>query len=641
MICLWILLYLYLKNKTDKRLETCVKAAITWAVILLFLSYFWSAFQNLCFRALAGSYLAIDLTVFVLLMRYRWDNLEPPALDRLKKYVLSIEFPVLLGMAGLFAVVLYHAIRSVPYNWDSMTYHLARIANWEQNRSVFPYATHIERQVASPVLGAYVNLFVYILYGGHDRLLNLLQCFSFGANAVLLYGISRKLGIGSRLSFLTPLLYMCTPIALAEATTTQVDNFSALWLLSFIYLMLDTVDANVGLSWDKKTGSRIVFAGLCIGLGYLAKPSVCFAMLLFLIWLLLVCIKRKTDIRIMLKYVGIALPGLILPILPGMILNKTAFGSVSHSAVGQRQLIGSWNPRYVLMNFLKNFTFNLVPAKAEGIRPGIERFLYRVAEILHVDLNAPEISEDGRLFEFPEIPALNCDVALNSFLFISALCLLIWFLFRRKKESRLMRGFSVYAISSYLVFCSFLRWEKFINRYMISYFALLAIFIVIQIYDIGRHIKKTHIYCGVCMVLTAGSLYNYYGELQYLRSVYPFVKPDGYFAYYPGIRDEYVFITDEIKNHGDGKVGLILRGDTYEYPVWALLRGGGYEIKHVMVNGELGKYEDSSFRPDYIIAERYTEETISYHDRSYDLKMAWPEGRLSLYFSTDKQNGRN
>ena len=176
---------------------------------------------------------------------------------------------------------------------------------------------------------------------------------------------------------------------------------------------------------------------------------------------------------------------------------------------------------------------------------------------------------------------------------------------------------------------------------MISYFALLAIFIVIQIYDIGRHIKKTHIYCGVCMVLTAGSLYNYYGELQYLGSVYPFVKPDGYFTYYPGIRDEYVFITDEIKNHGDGKVGLILRGDTYEYPVWALLRGGGYEIKHVMVNGELGKYEDSSFRPDYIIAERYTEETISYHDRSYDLKMAWPEGRLSLYFSTDKQNGRN
>ncbi|MCI9325181.1 MAG: hypothetical protein HFJ00_02870 [Lachnospiraceae bacterium] len=640
MICLWVLLYLYLINKTDKRMETCVKATAIWTLLLLFLSYFWSVFQNLCFRTLAGSYLVIDLALFILLIRGRRNNLKFPVSNSLKRYVFSMAFLELLGILCLFTLVLYYAVRSVPYNWDSMTYHLARIVNWKQNRSVLPYATHIERQVASPVLGAYVNLFVYIIYGEHDRLLNLLQCFSFGANAVLLYGISRKLGIGTRTSFLAPLLYICTPIALAEATTTQVDNFSAFWLLSFIYLMLDVADSSTELIWDKRTGSRVAYAGLCIAFGYLAKPSVCFAILLFLVWLLTVCIKRKTDIVLMVRYVGIAIPGILFPVLPSMILNKMAFGSVSHSAVGQRQLTGSWNPRYLFVNFLKNFTFNLAPARSQGIRPEIEKFLYRVSALLHVDLNAPEISEDGRLFEFPEIPALNCDVALNSFLFIAALCFMIWFLIRVNKESQLMRGFSIYAISSYLVFCCFLRWEKFINRYMISYFALLAVFIVIQVYDIVKHIKKTYVCCGICVALVAGSLYNYCGELQYLRSVCPFSKPNGYFAYHPSIRDEYVFITDEIKNYGDSNVGLILRGDTYEYPVWAMLRGDGFEIKHILVNGELGKYEDNNFMPEYIIAERYTDETISYRDRNYILKMTGPNSGLSLYFSKDKQSGR-
>lgn len=195
-------------------METCVKATAIWTLLLLFLSYFWSVFQNLCFRTLAGSYLVIDLALFILLIRGRRNNLKFPVSNSLKRYVFSMAFLELLGILCLFTLVLYYAVRSVPYNWDSMTYHLARIVNWKQNRSVLPYATHIERQVASPVLGAYVNLFVYIIYGEHDRLLNLLQCFSFGANAVLLYGISRKLGIGTRTSFLAPLLYICTPIAL-------------------------------------------------------------------------------------------------------------------------------------------------------------------------------------------------------------------------------------------------------------------------------------------------------------------------------------------------------------------------------------------------------------------------------------------
>lgn len=60
------------------------------------------------------------------------------------------------------------ALGTIPYNWDSMTYHLPRIAYWRQNRSIAHYATNCIRQISSPVLAEFVNLHVYILCRGHD-----------------------------------------------------------------------------------------------------------------------------------------------------------------------------------------------------------------------------------------------------------------------------------------------------------------------------------------------------------------------------------------------------------------------------------------------------------------------------------------
>ena len=73
-------------------METCVKATAIWTLLLLFLSYFWSVFQNLCFRTLAGSYLVIDLALFILLIRGRRNNLKFPVSNSLKRYAFSMAF---------------------------------------------------------------------------------------------------------------------------------------------------------------------------------------------------------------------------------------------------------------------------------------------------------------------------------------------------------------------------------------------------------------------------------------------------------------------------------------------------------------------------------------------------------------------
>ena len=85
------------------------------------------------------------------------------------------------------------ALKTMPYNWDSMTYHMPRVFHWLQNGSVAHYATNIGRQVASPVLGAYVNLHVYALAGGNDLFVNLLQSVSYLSSGILVYAIAGKI----------------------------------------------------------------------------------------------------------------------------------------------------------------------------------------------------------------------------------------------------------------------------------------------------------------------------------------------------------------------------------------------------------------------------------------------------------------
>ena len=155
------------------------------------------------------------------------------------------------------------------------------------------------------------------------------------------------------------LLFLSTPIAFAEATTTQNDNFAAMWMIFFVYLMLNFLDCKKRLNNDKPTRSLVIDASLCISFGYLAKPNTCFGMLILLIWLLIICIRRKDKIITIIQLCLIAIPGVIIPIIPQWIQNLKTVGSLSPGNVGARELIGTLQPNYVFINFLKNFSNNV------------------------------------------------------------------------------------------------------------------------------------------------------------------------------------------------------------------------------------------------------------------------------------------
>src|SRR5690242_18911992 len=72
----------------------------------------------------------------------------------------------------IFAFTLVIAIVAPPNNWDSTTYHMARVLNWIQQESVNHFPTYNLRQIELNPWAEYAILQFQLLSGG-DYLANL------------------------------------------------------------------------------------------------------------------------------------------------------------------------------------------------------------------------------------------------------------------------------------------------------------------------------------------------------------------------------------------------------------------------------------------------------------------------------------
>lgn len=607
-------IHVYKKRKSivDVGLGSYIEACCLWMLFLFVLTEALSVGHALRFRFLCASWGALDVLLLLLLAAQLkkmgftpalvWERAKEMALHGWQALREAPYFGILL-MIGM--VVLGLSLITTPYNWDSMTYHLPRIAYWAQNRSVAHYATNSIRQVCSPVLAEFVNLHVYILCRGHDLLFNLLQGMSYITCGVMVGAIAGRLSCNRFFCFLASLLYMTMPIAYAEALTTQVDNFAAIWLLFFVYRLLDYVDVKKAMRFDKITVCRVGAMGLCVAWGYLAKPSVCVGMVVFALWLLWVCIRRRDRLCDLAGIFFSALPCVVIPLVPETLRNFKSFGSYASPAAGAAQLVGTRHPAYLFVNMIKNLSFNLPTPFVKNGHEIFAKIAEKTAVLLQVELDARSISENGRAYLLHEDGNYGCDTAVNpTVLWLFLFCVLWAALgFGRKKWKGCCRGYFVVAAVSFVAFCTVLRWEPFVSRYMISYLALLCPMIAagIQMGTSGKRGKPFRwgivgIVSLLC-VAEAISLSQYHFDIWKNRAR---TRPYSYFAARWDELAVYAPLVDEIKSHEYDEVGLrLLKADDFEYPFWEML--DGCRLEHVLVNNETAVYADESFVPDCII----------------------------------------
>ena len=506
----------------------------------------------------------------------------------------------------LFAVsMLILAAETVPSNWDSMTYHLSRVFHWAQNRSIAHYATHITRQNSSPVLDEFVLLHLFLLSGKKDVFLNLLQCASFLANGILVYHIAAKLKLQRAWCLFAAVLFYTSPIVFMESVTTQNDHFAAFWALTFVLLLLDFYEAEHKLCFDKLTIEKVILLSLQIALGYLTKPNVCIIMAIFVLGLLLICCLRRDQFFVILRLLPFAAFPMLVLLLPEFARNRNTFHALSASEAGARQLIGTLNPRYMVINFLKDYTYNL-PTR---LLPGSSSFLYRAVRklsiLLNVDLNAPAIAEDGTAFFVPNTRQLNCDMAINPLVFwLVLLCIILVLIFYRKIRDRMEYPIRIYwwlAMTTLLLFCAILRWEPFITRYMIGFIGIVCPAIALTLHHCfpSKAVWLTGrilIYL-ICLNTFAALLSTTWCTVADSRMA---PRYQGYFLFHPDLTESYLAWADYISEQNIETVGFLSGENDYEYPFTAMLPTL-LRMEHVNVTNVTSVYEDTDFHPAVIV----------------------------------------
>lgn len=524
---------------------------------------------------------------------------------------------------SVFLIVL--AYFTVPYNWDSMTYHLTRIMHWIQNSSIAHYATNDVRQITSPPLAEFVNLQVMLMHGKSDRLVNILQCSSYITNTYIIYAICQKLHLRKLYTNISCLLFVSMPIAFSEALTTQVDEFSTLWLLIFVYFLIDFLDKEKKLSWSKTTIVSIIIMAACIGFGYLTKPSIMFAILFFLLGLLMICLKRHDDIKIvfsMILFAGIAV-GMIVVV--EIIRNLMTFHAISAPIAGARQLVGTINPRYVFVNGLKNLTYNLPNIYFYMGTAVLTKIVYAIAGLLKVNINDISISEDGREFFLHNAQNYGHDTALNPIIVMGCLLAFVYMLYehvRKNREADLLDLYTICSCIAFFVFCMVLRWEPFVSRYMLGYLAVLCPAVGGQLQKF-RHCNVkiqsiiVHVICFMCCVELVGLSY-YHLEICFNQNVNK--RNEGYYINRNDIMEEYFDLISVLQLEKGSKIGLYLGGDSYEYPLWAGLKDSVARMDAVCVQNESLIYSDERFIPEYIISDNLDKQELEYNKGIYRLR---------------------
>jgi len=287
---------------------------------------------------------------------------------------LSFFYKATLGPLMLTAIVVNLAnlvliLFSAPSNWDSMTYHLARVAYYIQHGNLSYFDANYWAQVVHPKNSAVLMLYSFLVGGRNESLTQLVQFASYLVAILAVYGISRRVGFGKQSSLFSSLVFALLIECLMESSTTQNDMLIAAYIACAAYFVL---------SWGETPARKyIVAASIATGLAIGVKASALLALPSLLVIAVYVSVPKAA--RMYRLGVGnlafsliLAVVGLCTFCLPsGYLENYAIFGNpLGSKEVTRIHSFGGESVGYILSNGSKNvvrFAFEFL--SLDGLPP--------------------------------------------------------------------------------------------------------------------------------------------------------------------------------------------------------------------------------------------------------------------------------
>ncbi|MFA7658936.1 MAG: glycosyltransferase family 39 protein [Candidatus Gastranaerophilaceae bacterium] len=616
----FILLFTIVYGMNNCWRSAALSASIILGLLLVSITEGLSIFKLINFKCIALSWGIIDLILalilYILFKKNIFKNIKLPLFPKLDIYlkIMCIIAGVYIVATGLTAIV------AAPNNYDSMTYHMARIIHWMQNSSIAHYPTGILRQLYSGPLAEFNIMHFQILSGG-DRFANLVQWLAMLGSITGVSLIAKLLGANIRGQIFASMLTLSIPMGILQATSTQNDLVVSFWLVCFVYYLLKTTQVD-----DNRSIIINSFAcGASLGLAFLTKGTAYIFALPFLVWFGISIIK-KLKINAYKPILIIVLISVIIN-LGYWVRNYQLFGSPfspDDDAKMQQNLV--FTPNYFAISVLKNIYLQTKTSSVD-INNQETRIITKIAKFAGVDVNDNRTNYYNEKFHVYESNNHE-DIAANPIHFcLILISIFVFFGVKKYKEKDGMASYLLTLTAGALLFCFILKWQPWGSRLQLPLVVLIFPFVGRVLSEIS---KEAAVNIIILIVMLSSFQRIFHNETRTLCSRQSIFKKTRIEQYFRMAKEQtqynYSSVANLAKINKCHNIGIILGGDTIEYPLLVLLRQNIKDVRVEYINaGKLLKNINSDyfnlFTPDAVIStEKLELKQIRYKNRIYKRK---------------------
>jgi hypothetical protein len=488
-----------------------------------------------------------------------------------------------------------------PNTFDSLNYHMARVAHWAQNQSLRHFVTGTDIQ-NSYTPGAEIAIFNSFVLAGSDKYANFVEWMASAGCLVGASWIAYQLGANRRGQRLAAVFVVTLPMGIAQASSTMNDYVVAFWIVC--------IAAELLTLGGQKEPVALVFEGLAAGFAFLTKPTSAAYLIPLGLWTIFIAI-RALGTKAALLWGSIALMLGIVANLPHLSRNFSIYGNAFDPVMSSTfsNELKTWQGTTSI--FLKHLSVH-AGTPWPKINAGEYFVINKFHEFLGVEINDPRTTQVGKFrISTPSFNEVRIFNPVHAYLALISVFLLFIKFRRSDHKTAILLLANIFAL---VIFSYFFKWQIFAVRYTLPFF---VVFGPIVGYAFSKSVKSSKILPPVIglILLTFSLPWLFRIEQRPLvenREGIPFAGK----SLLDSPREDWYFVTGgdqstlkemaaSIAQAGCDQVGIVISGSSPEYLYWVALDAprSDMRIEWITSNSATLALKDPSFIPCAVICE--------------------------------------
>jgi hypothetical protein len=624
-------------------------SATIWGVVVTITTELLSVFKQITFVGLAATWTGFLLLSIIILLKQK--SRPTCLLAASKPLSFSAQERVAIGIIIAFILIIgIIAIIAPPSTWDSMAYHMARIAHWIQNQSVKHYSTCYLPQLYQMPWAEFAIMHFQVLSGG-DIFANCVQWLSMVGSLIGVSLIASLLGANRRAQIISIVFAATIPMGILQGSSTQNDYVVTFWLVCFASFSLRWLTLNSDSFLNKKILYSLGMGG-SLGLALLTKGTAYIYAAPFIFWAAFLMFKRM---RVRALHYGLLVATVALIINVGHYSRNIAlFDTPIYGGSGQEN---NTNRVHNLSAFMSNAIRNIslhIGTPFRGLNAKIDQQIRKIHDVIGISVDDSRTTSWGNFRIHRTNTDEDCAGNPVHLMLIAVGYLICLFWKKLRSQSHLM-SYLLIVMATLVLFCLLLKWQPWNSRLQLPFFVLSSpvVGFALERFRQGRFASVVAL--GLCVsalpwlcfnetrALLPKSLVSAMREPNQNRheTIWTSSRTDQYFnnGFSRALKEPYLEAIKVLNTTEFFDIGLLLPFDPWEYQLWIIMQAKArqFRFEHVLVSNISRKLEDDNFIPSAIIRVRAENETENgeLQFKQYKYLRQWSKGLLDVFVRDD------